>query len=175
MVREFAKPLMSSDAMCLFRQPGSLKARLVRAGQWRGGSVGFSSGGGPLTYHRLMHTCPDLGPLAGVSDAYLSEVSEGASLEIAAIFVQQLAEDKQVVINAVSLRQNQPTVIGESGQSVVEVCASSTPYGRWIVWVNEQDVVSTDGGWSCVDPLKELAGRLWVLAQESTSYSSGLR
>ena len=80
MKRQYAKPLLEQDVLCLYRPPGSVVAQLVRAGRWHGAAVGYAPDtDSPLVYHRFMRTQPPVGPLAGVSEQHLLELSEDAS------------------------------------------------------------------------------------------------
>ena len=163
MERIFRKPLLDENALCIYRQPGSVKGVLVHAGQWRGGSAGFApAGGGPLVSHRFMQTRPPMGPLVGVSDKYLAEVSQESPLLIAAEFVSQLADDELITGQPTRLLRQIPALMGDA---TVELAVASSG-GRWrcSVVVNGMEVASAVGD-THVGVLKKLTQQL----QESDS------
>lgn len=158
MERVFKNPLLDENALCIYREPGSVKGMLVRAGQWRGGSAGFPTlGGGPLVSHRFMRTRPPMGPLIGVSDEYLTEVPEGAPLHIGAEFIARLADDDLIADQPARLLREIPTLLGDV---TVEVAVASSG-GRWRcgVVVNGMEVASAAAD-THVGVLKNLAQRL---------------
>jgi len=158
MERVFKNPLLDENALCIYRESGSVKGTLVRAGQWRGGSAGFiSAGGGPLISHRFMRTRPSIGPLIGVSDEHLTEVPEAAPLRTAAEFVGQLADDDLIVNEPARLLQETPALLGDV---TVEVAvAFSDERWRCGVVVNGMEVASAAAE-SHVGVLKKLAQQL---------------
>ena len=158
MERVFKNPLLDENALCIYRESGSVKGTLVRAGQWRGGSAGFAiAQGGPLVSHRFMRTRPPMGPLIGVSDEYLTQVPEESPLRIAAEFVRQLAHDDLIANEPARLLQKVPALLGDV---TVEVAvASSDERWRCGVVVNGMEVASA-AGHTHVSVLDDLAQQL---------------
>ncbi len=158
MKRQYAKPLLEPDVLCLYRRPGSVVAQLVRAGRWEGAAVGYAPDtDSQLLYHRFMRTQPHVGPLAGVNEQHLVELPEDASAyEIAAVFVEQLAGDAKIADDGARLLERIPTL---AGPVRVEVMVPPGPNWRWVVQINGKQVASTEADWH-VDALKDLANHL---------------
>lgn len=163
MERDFAKPLLDADALCVCREPGSVQARLVRAGEWGGASVGFVGQiTGPVRYHRYMQTVPPTGPLVGMSDEHLTAVPGDEPREIAAVFVEGLADDEQIINDGASLLQEIPTLTGlADGSRVlsVEVIVPPGPNWQWLVLINGKQAASVEAEWH-VTALETLAAQL---------------
>ena len=154
--REYERPQLKSDALCIYRLPGSIKGSLARAGQWNGAAVGLIRDNGPMVYHRFMQTDPPVGPKVGVSDAYLTELSDGSTMGIAAAFVGQLAQDSAIVSDATRLSQGVPTLVG---RVTVEVTVPTGAPWRWAVSVNGMEVAHVQDDWH-VGALRDLARAL---------------
>ncbi len=167
--REYERPLLSSDVLCIYRLPGSIKGSLARAGQWSGAAVGLLRDNGPMMYHRFMQTDPAMGPSVGVSDAHLTELSNGSTMGIAAAFIEQLVEDAAIVNDATRLSEGVPTLLG---QVTVEVMVPTGPPWRWAVNVNGMEVASVQDDWH-VGALRDLARALGERAAQGDAAETG--
>ncbi len=156
MERVFDKPLLEAGTLCLYRQPGSVKARLVRTHPWAGGSIGWSKGGRPLVYHRLMRTDPGVGPSPRVSDQFLTPVHADQPLTIAAAFVGQLSRDAAILKDAALLERQTPTLTGQIGVQITT--PKRTPW-RWEVLLDGHRVAATNNDWHAA-ALRDLAETL---------------